>query len=194
MVEVLIGDLPMDPKASTGKCAFCGPSGEDGVGAREICFFLHKEKFPKPIQGRWNEKALLCHLTPEEHRYANINCPQTWECESGLFFVHIHPFFILPPFFFSFSTSQLTIWSLELHWETSGGGNYAKATCMAYFYAFSFRSSEWVTLVCDLHSYRAYSVLYCEIKHCRSTINISVYIYMFTTIQYSHVLSCFMCI
>ncbi len=58
---------------------------------------------------------------------------------------------------------------------------------MAYFYAFSFRSSEWVTLVCDLHSYRAYSVLYCEIKHCRSTI---IYKCIYLHVYYYSIFTC----
>lgn len=35
---------------------------------------------------------------------------------------------------------------------------------------FSFRSSERVTLICDLHSYRPYSLLHCELKHWQRTI------------------------
>jgi len=43
MMEVLIGDLPVDLKASTGKCAFCGPSGKTGWGQGNQLLFAQRK-------------------------------------------------------------------------------------------------------------------------------------------------------
>ncbi len=135
MVEVLIGDLPMDPKASTGNVPFVARAGRRGWGQGNPASFYTKKISTN--SGALKRKALsFVTSLLRNNRYANINCPQTWECESGAFFVHIHPFFILPPFFFSLAQASSQSEFKSCIEETSGGGNYAKATCMAYFYAF----------------------------------------------------------
>lgn len=78
------------------------PEREDGVGAGKSASFYTK-KILNQFRGIETRSTFFVTSLLRNNRYANINCPQTWECESGAFFVNIHPFFYSfpPPFFFS---------------------------------------------------------------------------------------------
>lgn len=56
VMVVLIVDLPMDPNTSTGKCAFCGPSGKMGRGQGDLLLFTQR-KF-QTNSGALNREAL----------------------------------------------------------------------------------------------------------------------------------------
>lgn len=110
---------------------------------------------------------------------------------SFFFLVIFTPFFIIL-FSLALAGSQSEFKScIEKHLEV---GIMLKPHVWLISTLFSFRSSERVTLICDLHSYRPYSLLYCELKHWQRTIIYKyIYIYMLTSIQYVHALSCFIC-
>lgn len=166
MMEVLIGDLPMDPKASTGKCAFCGPSGKMRWGQGKLLLFTQR-KF-QTNSGALKREALS--LSPHSWRTIGmliLTTPKPENVSQGLFCSY-SPLFYSSFLVLAQASSQSEFKScIEKHLEV---GIMLKPHAWLISMLFSFRGSEWVTLVCDLHSYRAHSVLYSEIKHCQSTV------------------------
>ncbi len=166
MMEVLIGDLSKDPKAYK-QMRLLWPEWEDGVGAGKSASFCTK-KISNQFRGIETRSTVFVTSLLRNNGYANINCPQTWECESGAFFCSYPPLFYASFLVLAQASSHSELKScIEKQLEV---GIMLKPHVWLISTLFSFRSSEWVPLVCDLHSYRVYSVLYCEIKHCQSTI------------------------
>ncbi len=151
----------------TSKCAFCGPSGKTGWGQGNLLLFAQR-KF-QTNSGALKREALS--LSP--HSWGTIGmliltAPKPENVSQGLFFCSYPPLFYASFLVLAQASSHSELKScIEKQLEV---GIMLKPHVWLISTLFSFRSSEWVPLVSDLHSYRVYSVLYCEIKHCQSTI------------------------